>query len=236
MPTSNKQRLDRVAKDIYWVGAYMPEMQTSINAFLLIDEKRVLIDTGAVPTALTVVENISKYIDPATLDYVVLTHSCVDHAGGLSALIDVIGDAKVVGHPYTEHMLDMYGYDVPFLPAFEGSKFSLGEKTLWFLPPMFQDTWDTMYVFEESERVLFSADTFCNGPREWSLFTSQDIRPEILTYHNVKFPSTSLGDHKKLRVAANTLKQLDARVIASGHGHLIDRDIDAYIDTMAEIL
>ena len=234
---TQKKITDKVAENIYWVGTYWPEIQGSLNSFLLIDEKVALIDTGAIPTGGTILENIKKHIDPAKVEYIIATHSCVDHVGGLSTLLGAMKNVKIIGHPYLKLVLQMYyGHQVPFVPAPEGANISLGKMNLWFLPPMFLDSWDTLYVFEGENRVLFSADTFCNGPKEWTLFAKNDIKDEIRTFHTVKFPATLLGDRKKLLRAAQALKELKPKILASGHGLLLNKDISSYIDTMAEVL
>ena len=52
----------------------------------------------------------------------------------------------------------------------------------------------------------------------------------------MKFPATLLGDRKKLLRAAQALKELKPKILASGHGLLLNKHISSYIDTMAEIL
>ena len=230
------EKTRNIAENVYWVGVHFPDSQFSLNAFLLVDDKVTLIDAGAVPTGKTVLSNIEKYVDPKSIDYIVATHSCVDHVGGLSTLLDAVGRVKVIGHPYLEIVLGLYGYETQFVPALEGSKLELGAMSLWFLPPMFLDSWDTIYVFEEKNRILFSADTFCNSPKQWSLFAEDDIRDEIRKYHTLKFPATSLGDKNKLKEITRTLKKINPKILAPGHGLLINKDVGPYIDTIAEIL
>ena len=231
-----EEKTRKVAENVYWIGVHFPDTQFSVNAFLLIDETVVLVDTGAVPTGKAVLNNIQKYVDPERIDYIVATHSCVDHVGGLATLLDSVGKVKMVGHPYLEIVLGLYGYKTEFVPALEGSKMDLGKMSLWFLPPMFLDSWDTIYIFEERNRILFTADTFCNAPKRWQLFSNDDIREEIRNYHTLKFPATSLGDMNKLKQATSALKRIQPKILAPGHGLLLNKNIDSYIDTMAEIL
>lgn len=70
-------------------------------AFLLIHKGRATFiennTTHAVPHILNALE---KYeIQPEKVDYLIVTHAHLDHAGGTSALLDQFKNAKVVAHP-----------------------------------------------------------------------------------------------------------------------------------------
>ena len=70
-----------IAKDIYDVGVndwnirdfhgYSTDQGTSYNAFLIVDEKIVLIDTVKKNFSDQLIENISKIVDPKKIDVVI---------------------------------------------------------------------------------------------------------------------------------------------------------------------
>ena len=81
--------------------------QTAI--YLLIEDRRAaVIDTGtshAVPRVLAALE--AKGIAPAQVDYVVLTHVHLDHAGGAGQLMARFPNARLTVHPRgARHIID----------------------------------------------------------------------------------------------------------------------------------
>ena len=95
-------------KGVYWVGVvdwglkkfHGHELSThrgsSYNAYLIQDEKTVLVDTVWGPFRNELIENIREIIDPGEIDIVVANHAESDHSGGLPAVMRHNPDAEVV--------------------------------------------------------------------------------------------------------------------------------------------
>jgi glyoxylase-like metal-dependent hydrolase (beta-lactamase superfamily II) len=84
------------------------------------DGLTVLVDPGPRSTIPVLVEAL-KELDVKKLDYILLTHIHIDHAGGAGLLVDYYPDAMVICHPKgIRHMID---------PAklWEGSRSFLGK-------------------------------------------------------------------------------------------------------------
>ena len=93
-------------KGIYWVGAidwnirdfhgYSTPTGTTYNAYLILDEKNVLVDTVKAPFYLEMLGRISEIIDPSKIDIVISNHVEMDHSGSLPQVVERIGDPIVV--------------------------------------------------------------------------------------------------------------------------------------------
>lgn len=88
-------------------SVYDRRLQTAIH--LLIERGRVaVVDTGtshAVPRVLAALE--AQGLGPGAVDYVILTHVHLDHAGGAGALMARFPNAKLTVHPRgARHMID----------------------------------------------------------------------------------------------------------------------------------
>jgi glyoxylase-like metal-dependent hydrolase (beta-lactamase superfamily II) len=88
-------------------SVYDRAMQTAIH-LLVEDGRAAVIDTGtshAVPRVLAALE--AKGVAPAQVDYVILTHVHLDHAGGAGQLMARFPNARLTVHPRgARHMID----------------------------------------------------------------------------------------------------------------------------------
>ncbi len=90
-----------IAKGIYDVGVidwtirdfhgYSTHMGTSYNAFLVVGEKIVLIDTVKKSFADQLLRNIARIVDPAKIDVVISNHTEMDHTGALPYILSKVG-------------------------------------------------------------------------------------------------------------------------------------------------
>lgn len=86
----------------------IPGYEEFIGTYLIIGEKKALIDVGprmAIPGLLSVLSRIK--INPDEIDYVILSHIHIDHAGGTGTAIKEMKNAKVIVHSRGRaHLID----------------------------------------------------------------------------------------------------------------------------------
>lgn len=77
-------------------------------AYLIVDEKVTLIETGAATSHETLLAGLHEVgVDAPDLDYVIVTHVHLDHAGGAGHLMNKAQKATLVVHPRgARHMAD----------------------------------------------------------------------------------------------------------------------------------
>ena len=95
-----------IKKDIFWVGCVdydhrdfhgysrSPEGST-YNAYLIRDEKNVLMDTVYPGWAGNMLCRIAKIMDPEKIDYIVCNHMEPDHAGSLAEVVARVKPEKI---------------------------------------------------------------------------------------------------------------------------------------------
>lgn len=227
---------NEIVKGVYWVGVHFPApANASVNAFLIQDEKTTLIDVGPVPTQEAVLGNIRKILDPAKINYVVITHAEVDHCGGLKRILEEAKNATVVASQIATGMLPLYGVQAQVQVVKDGDVLSIGKRKLRFVSSPIVDTWDTIFVFEESDRILFSADAFLSPVAEWKLFAGGDLTDAMKALHRMKFPWAELVSQEKMKKALDKIKSLNPKIIAPGHGLLLRANIEKHIDALAQV-
>ena len=132
--------------DIYWVGVvdwalkhfHGHELSThrgsSYNAYLILDEKKVLVDAVWTPFEQDFMAQVRELIDPAELDYVVANHSEVDHAGALPALMREATNAELlVSEKGLESFPGNYHADWNMRAVKNGETLNIGKRELVFI-------------------------------------------------------------------------------------------------------
>jgi glyoxylase-like metal-dependent hydrolase (beta-lactamase superfamily II) len=86
----------------------IPGYEKFIGAYLFHSEKSAIIDVGpkaAIPNLLQALTEIS--LNPNEIDYIVLTHIHIDHAGGAGTAVREMSNAKVIAHSRAiSHLVD----------------------------------------------------------------------------------------------------------------------------------
>lgn len=149
----------------------------SYNSYVILDDKITVMDTvdsRAVDGWLKKVEEVLAGKAP---EYLVISHMEPDHAGSIQVLAEKYPEMKLVGNAKTFTMLGQFfdmNVDGRKVVVKEGDTLSLGSHTLqFFMAPMVH--WpEVMVTYEQSEKVLFSADGFgtfgalCQEEEDWA--------------------------------------------------------------------
>ena len=161
-----------VAKDIYYVGVNDRQKAlfenlwplpggVSYNSYLIVDDKTVLVDTVDICYSDLFFKRVAKLLNGRKLDYLVVDHMEPDHAGSIRLLRQIYPDVKIIGNKQTFGMLAGYhGITDGLHEVKEGDTLDLGHHKLsFYMAPMVH--WpEVMVTYEETEKVLFSADAF----------------------------------------------------------------------------
>jgi anaerobic nitric oxide reductase flavorubredoxin len=164
----------QVAENVYWVGAidwnvrnfhgytYTTHRGTTYNAYLILDEKVVLVDTVKAEFTEEMVDRIKELVDPAEIDIVVANHGEKDHSGAIPAVMELAPRAKLVGTAKVQATLARYFSQQhwQWQTVCTGEELRLGQKTLTFLEaPMLH--WPvSMFTYLPEDRLLLPNDGF----------------------------------------------------------------------------
>ncbi len=143
-------------------GQYEVPAGMSYNSWIILDEKVCVLDTVDRSFADAYLGKVKAVLGDRTPDYLVVSHVEPDHASSLQAFLDVYPGVTLVGNAKTFQMLENYFMlkDTARLVVKEGETLSLGGHTLRFVMAPMVHWPEVMLSYEETEKVLFSADAF----------------------------------------------------------------------------
>lgn len=100
--------ITNVGQNIFMIDDQLYSLPGWGSVYLLNEEKKALVDTGPSTSAKIVLEGIKQLgVRPEDIDYLVVTHIHLDHAGGAGTLIKDMPKARVVVHQRgARHLVD----------------------------------------------------------------------------------------------------------------------------------
>ena len=177
-----------VTEDVLWVGGddrrlalfenlFPIPRGVAYNSYLILDEKTALMDTVDASITRQFQENVAHGLNGRPLDYLVVNHMEPDHCANIGELALRYPGMKIVGNAKTLQFISQF-YDMDLegrtVTVKEGDKLSLGRHTLSFVMAPMVHWPEVMMTYDESAKILFSADAFGTfGALNGNLFSDQ---------------------------------------------------------------
>lgn len=199
----------------------------SYNSYAILDQKLAILDTVDPRGTEQWLKNLEQTLAGRQPDYLVVSHMEPDHAGNIQRLCEMYPNLQVVGNAKTFTMIgQFFTLDLPDsrkVLVGEGDTLSLGAHTLqFFMAPMVH--WpEVMVTYEQSEKVLFSADGF---GKFGTLDTQEDWACEARRYYFNIVGKYGGPVQQLLKKAA----ALDIEIICPLHGPVLRENLGYYID------
>lgn len=97
-----------IGNNVWMIDLFEQGRPCRSAAYLLLDEKITLIETGSAKSHEILLSAMAKLgLKPEDLAYVIVTHVHLDHAGGAGQMMEKAVNAKLVVHPRgARHMID----------------------------------------------------------------------------------------------------------------------------------
>jgi anaerobic nitric oxide reductase flavorubredoxin len=239
----------QINDNIWWVGKidwelrkfhgeeYSTNKGTSFNAYLIKDEKNVLIDSVWKPFSEEFVKELENNIEIEKIDIVIINHSEPDHSGALPLLLSKIPDVPVYCTKNgMKALTGHYHKEWNFKVVNNGDKINIGKRDLTFIEAPMMHWPDTMMVWSDSDKILFSSDVF--GQHFASEFMFDDlcdlceIETEAIKYYaNILTPFSS-----KALAKLSEIKELGIKpeIICPAHGIIWRQNADRIIENYSK--
>lgn len=205
---------------------YVLEHGIMYNSYLIKDEKTVIMDTVDKRKTKEWLENLEKELNGIEPDYLLISHLEPDHSGSLGAVLEKYPKLKIISNEKVFAMIPQF-IDLEFenrkVVVKEGDTFELGKHILQFtMAPMVH--WpEVMITYEQTEKILFSADAFGNfGDAQ----LKEDWKEEARRYYINIVGKYGMQVQNVLKKAST----LDINIICSLHGPILKENLEYYIN------
>ncbi|CDZ74364.1 Anaerobic nitric oxide reductase flavorubredoxin [Peptoniphilus sp. ING2-D1G] len=225
----------KISENVSWIGFIDWELKkfhgdeysiingSSQNAYLIEEEKTVLVDTVWSPHRFEFIENLKSEIDLNKIDYIIVNHGEVDHSGALRDLLkEIPGTPLYCTANCVKSLEGQYGkLDWNFNVVKTGDRLDIGNgKELIFIEMKMLHWPDSMATFMTGNNLLFSMDAFGQHFAAEELFN--DLVDEELMYKEaMKYFANII--HPFAPFVTRKIKEiedmnLDIEMIAPSHG------------------
>lgn len=221
--------------NVYWLGKIDWELKTfhgddysinngsSQNAYLIREEKNILIDTVWSPHSNEFMENLESEIDLAELDAIIVQHGEVDHSGSVVELLRRRPDLPIycTANGVKSLVGQFHHPEWNFNVVKTGDTLDVGNgKSLVFVEMPMLHWPDSMASFLTEDNILFSNDAFGQHFAVGELFNDKAdqcllFEEAIKYYANILTPFAAIAKRKLEEVIG---LNLPIEMIAPSHG------------------
>ena len=228
-----------IRPDLYWVGVndrrlalfenvYPVPRGVSYNAYLLLDEKTVLMDTADRSVVQQFWDNVEGTLNGRGLDYLVVSHMEPDHCAVIGELLDRHPETQVVCNQKTVAMIGQFfglSLERRLVLVKEGDTLSVGRHPLNFVMAPMVHWPEVMVTYDSVDGILFSADAFgAFGAMEGAMFADQVDYPRDWLDEARRYYTNIVGKYgAQVQALLKKAEALDVRLLCPLHG-LVWRD------------
>ena len=207
-------------------GQYVLKNGMSYNSYIIKDEKNVILDTIDEKVTDIWLGNLEKALDGEKPDYLIVSHMEPDHAYNIGILAEKYPEMKIVGNQITFNMIsNFFKTDIQKrkFVVMEGDILDIGKHKLqFFMAPMVH--WpEVMVTYEQTEKILFSADAF---GKFGALDVEDNWIDEARRYYIGIVGKYGMQVQALLKKAAG----LDIKMICPLHGPILKENLEYYIN------
>ncbi|MEL6326798.1 MAG: diflavin flavoprotein [Cyanobacteria bacterium J06626_23] len=200
---------------------------TTYNSYLIRGEKVALVDTSHAKFRQLYMDALTGLIDPAEIDYIVISHTEPDHSGLIKDVLTLAPNAVVVGAKVAVSFLEDLVHQ-PFERQLvkSGETLDLGNgHVLEFVNAPNLHWPDTIFTYDQKTEILYTCDAFgahfCN---EYTFDGNLEaLSPDFRFYYECLMAPNA-------RSVLSAMKRMDKLgeigTVATGHGPLLRHNLE----------
>jgi flavorubredoxin/flavin reductase (DIM6/NTAB) family NADH-FMN oxidoreductase RutF len=199
---------------------------TTYNSFIIRGEKTALVDTSHAKFRDLYLDTLKGAIDPAEIDYLIISHTEPDHSGLVRDLLELAPQVTVVGAKVAIQFLENLVH-APFdrIQVKNGDTLDLGNgHELEFVSAPNLHWPDTIFTYDRKTEILFTCDAF--GMHYCSDLTYDENLAEIEADFRFYYDCLMAPNARSVLSAIKRMEKLGPiSTIATGHGPLLRHNV-----------
>lgn len=231
----------KIAEDIIYVGVndkerdlfegqYKLSNGVTYNSYLIKDEKIAILDTVDSRASDKWLENIQNALEGKEPDYLVILHMEPDHSSNIKTICEKYPNMKLVGNQKTFAFLPQFfeieNFEEKQVLVKEGDVLDLGKHKLHFVMAPMVHWPEVMVEYEETEKILFSADAFGS----FGIIKDEEGIPEKWLETARRYYINIVGKYGiQVQALLKKAEALDIKMICPLHGPALKSNLDFYI-------
>lgn len=238
--------VQKISENIYWVGGNDRRLErfenmfpiphgVCYNSFLILDEKTALMDTVDTAISRLFIENITHVLNGRDLDYLVINHMEPDHCANIEELVRRYPNIKIVGNKKTFQFIGQFydfDYSMNILEVKDYDTLCLGSHNLKFMTMPMVHWPEVMFTYEETEKILFSADAFGTfGALAGNIFSDETDYEHYYLEEARRYYANIVGKYgPQVQSALKKVKPYEIKMICSLHGPVWRENLSYIVD------
>jgi flavorubredoxin len=221
--------ISEVIDGIYRIAGFVETYGITFNQFLIQDENPILIHTGPIGMYKRIEEKVREVINLEKLAYVAFLHFESDEWGGMEFLKSP--RVKLVCSDLSSKLNLIGWYNVPtdHISFWDNEVLKTGKRTFRFIMTPHVHHWDSMMIFEETTKSLFTSDLFIQLGDNKPILTEDLSDQMIQLYKAVGI----FGSEEPVRQTTKRLVKLEPKITFPMHGSCIDATMfSSYTDAI----
>ena len=219
-----------IAPDIFRISIYPPGAPVSFGCFLIRDDAATMVETGFLHMFDLVHGAVRRLIDPSKLRYLVIPHFEMDECGSLNRFLAIAPHAEPICSPVGGLVTVRDFSERPPNVVGNWERLPIGRKELTFVLAPWVHYWDSMLVYAEQDRTLFTSDLFLQ-PGDREPFATEDRSREVVEFSRF---TGLLPSQRHLEVALDRIERLSVDTLACHHGSVLKGDPHRYYRALRE--
>jgi flavorubredoxin len=233
-----------VAKETFVIPHSLPVPgvgQLPINSMVIRGQQPMLIDTLASVHREDFLRQAFELVDPEDVQWLFISHEDRDHSGSFAQVLERCPNAKVITNFLGLGKL-LEEFEIPLQRVHflnDGESVDIGDRTLTAIRPPLYDSSATRGLWDPSTEVYFAADCFGAVLRDPVEYTDELDATEYedgffwmnranhVWFHEIR--------QEVLDADAKKIADLGAKVMVSGHGPTVRRDIERVCHSITRI-
>lgn len=213
--------VSEINEGIYRLSSFVERYQMSFNQFLIVDENPTLIHTGPIGMYEKIADKVNEIIPLEKLAFVAFLHFESDEWGGMDFL--KAPKTRLLCSELTSklNLTGWYNVPVDHISFWENETLKTGKRIFRFIMTPHVHHWDSMMMFEENTKSLFTSDLFIQ-PGHYKPVISDDLSKEMVGLYRA---AGIFANEEPVRKTTEKLVKLNPKLICPMHGSAFDNSV-----------